>query len=80
MSPPAASSAVATKPPPARARLVSGKWAAGYFGVAERTWRAWRDAGRLPVPVVRFPGLPDRFDVRDLDAAIERAKRGNGAA
>ncbi len=64
----------ATKPPPARGRLVTARAAAAYFGVNERTWRTWRDAGRLPVPVVRFPGLPDRFDVRDLDAAIERAK------
>lgn len=63
------------KPPSARARLVSAVQAAAYFGVAERTWRAWRSAGRLPVPVVRFQGLPDRYDVRDLDAAIERAKR-----
>ena len=67
---------VATKPPPVRARLINAREAAAYFGVSERTWRAWRDAGRLPVPVVRFPGIPDRFDLRDLDAAVARAKVG----
>ena len=73
---PTAAPSVVTKPPPVRARLLNAREAARYFGVAARTWRAWRDAGRLPVPVVRFPGIPDRFDLRDLDAAVARAKVG----
>ena len=62
-------------------RLLSVDAAAAYLGIGAWTLRAMAADGKVPMvtpPAVRRTGQPMRrvlFDVRDLDALIEKWKR-----
>lgn len=60
-------------PAPLERRLVAAPAACAFLGIAPRTLRSWVALAR--VPVVRI-GRTVRFDVRDLEALVEAAKRG----
>jgi excisionase family DNA binding protein len=55
-------------------RLLRTKVAASYLGMAAKKLRGLVLDGKLPV-VEPGPGSPWAFDIRDLDAYIERTKK-----
>jgi excisionase family DNA binding protein len=55
-------------------RLLRTKPAANYLGIAPKKLRRLVQDGRLPV-VEDGDGAPWRFDIRDLDAYVERSKK-----
>lgn len=53
-------------------RLLTAKQAAQYLGIRPKTFWEWTNKG--VIPAVKIPGANPRYDLRDLEALIERYK------